>query len=292
MRQFVASSYRDLRARQAEMDDETQTPASVDPIRGAIEPLWRNIRTVWKFYWKMAWQPRQFAAQHIRTIEKTAITEASQHFIWLAGCYAALVGFLYANGLSQFIQKLLQQVQQVFKESGVEPPLPFPSQDVLNFELNYMKYFIIFQFILTFPMAAILWLITRRQQLSFSRSLLIFMHPFNLTVGGGIFLMLAFLPVVIYAYLSGFSGFANTEQEFQVPLYAIIAFITWLLVYMFFLFRVFIVGPNLIAGTLDSNFWHGFRQFYLSAFLALSLFIMLELFLLYIFFPKMKIIGI
>jgi hypothetical protein len=115
MRQFVASSYRDLRARQAEMDDETQTPASVDPIRGAIEPLWRNIRTVWKFYWKMAWQPRQFAAQHIRTIEKTAITEASQHFIWLAGCYAALVGFLFANGLSQFIQKLLQQVQQVFK---------------------------------------------------------------------------------------------------------------------------------------------------------------------------------
>jgi hypothetical protein len=123
------------------------------------------------------------------------------------------------------------------------------------------------------------------------------MHPFNLTFGGGIFLILAFLPVVIYAYLSGFSGFANTEQEFQVPLfqvplYAIIAFITWLLVYMFFLFRVFIVGHNIIAGTLDSNFWHGFRQFYLSAFLALSLFIMLQLFLLYIFFPKMKIIGI
>jgi len=169
------------------MNSTNEPPAPIDPLRAAIDPFIRNIRTVCKFYWEMAWRPRHFAEEHIRTPEVTSISRAVKHFLWLAA-YSSTVGVLATDVATLMGQKRTESAFQFAKvyQTFIYTSLVFAQMA---------------------PMAGILWLLTRRRAFSFSRSLLIFMHSFNLTLAAMLLVFSVLFVVTVpllYAYSHGF----------------------------------------------------------------------------------------
>ena len=131
------------------MNGETQTPTPVDPLAAAIEPFRRRIRTLGMFYWEMAWRPHHFAEEPIRTPEPTSITRAVKHAVGMAAFWSGMQSFAF------YLAKLLAQNpnETAFEVSGSLQTFVFVSAFFLQ----------------VVPMAVVLWLLTRRQALSFSR---------------------------------------------------------------------------------------------------------------------------
>jgi hypothetical protein len=231
------------------MNTTNQPPAPVDPLRAAIEPFRRNIRTVCKFYWEMAWRPRHFAEEHIRTPEVTSISRAVKHFLWLA-TYRSTVLVLATD-----VARLMGQK---------------PTESEFQFAKVYETFiFTSLLFVQIVPMAAILWLLTRRRAFSFSQSLLIFIHSFNVVFAAMLLVISALFIITLpflYAYRSGFM------PALPHPIYV------WLLIVSVILsipilyieYRTMIVVPaNLTAGALDLKFWQGLWRYGLSVIVVL-----------------------
>ncbi len=233
------------------MADQAPIPP-VDPLRAALEPFGRTIRTVWTFYWDMAWRPRPFGEQHIRTPEVTSIKRAAKHFFWLVTFFSAMNTFLYDFG------KFLGQ-----------KPAPI---EISKFYLTFI--FSSMAFAQAVPMAAMLSLFTRRYALGFSRALLIFMHTFNLFIGATILLLLAMVlvevPFEFYGYLTGAipaSFDPNNPPDLDNPLFRslMILSIPVFGVFLYISYRGFIVVPaELIAGAVNLKFWQALWRYGLS----------------------------
>ena len=129
------------------MQDETKPHTPIDPLSAALAPFSRNAKTIWHFYWEMAWRPRHFSEKYIRTPDKTSITRAVKHTFWLTACLAALLGFNSAVG-------------------GILDIKP-QAHNPFVFMAIYLPFFINFGLVLsTIPMATILWLLTKNGGLS------------------------------------------------------------------------------------------------------------------------------
>jgi len=228
------------------MNTTNQPPAPVDPLRAAIEPFRRNIRTVCKFYWEMAWRPRHFAEEHIRTPEVTSISRAVKHFLWFAA----------------YRSTVLVLATDVARLMGQKPP-----ESAFQFAKVYETFiFTSLLFVQIVPMAAILWLLTRRRALSFSQSLLIFIHSFNVGFAAMLLVISALFVITVpflYAYSSGF-------MPAPPALWLLIVLGILSIPILYIEYRTMIVVPaNLIAGALDLKFWQGLWRYGLSVIVVL-----------------------
>ena len=225
---------------------EPRTPAPVYPIVAAIKPVVRKVRGVFKLYREMAWRPRQFAEERIRTPASKSISTAVKHTIWIGGFWSGLVGL--QNELTKF-------------------PGDKPIEAIIGKSFVFVGVIAL----TSIPIALVLWLLTRAKGSSLSRTLLIVVHSFNLQFGALMMLLAAMVPVtvplVIILYVHGLwpdptnPSFVGSHSFWIIWSF----FIPAVIVQLYIFYRTFlIVPPNLIAGTFNVGYWAGLWRYVLS----------------------------
>jgi hypothetical protein len=239
-------------------DTEAQRPT--EPVLAAIEPFWRKTISVYSFYWKMAWRPRQFAEEYLLVPTPESITKVVKHTLWLAGFTSAMVS-------------VLGSIPGLLGLGKLESPPGF----LITFLVVLLAAFHVI------PMAGVLWTLTKRYHASISQAILLFINTFNIILASTLILYIVgtifYIPWMIFVYFGRFLRYKNTEHDesfadwFFTSAYSktyTILFGTVVVSWLFVCGYIFLFSaPELIAGTIKTSYWRALWRFLVSVLVPL-----------------------
>jgi hypothetical protein len=230
--------------------NDRQAERQTEPALAALEPFINQAISIWNFYWKMAWHPRLFAEEYLQAPTATLITNTVKQTVWLVGFSSAMTTFVgWVAGY------MMPNVSSI---SGFATS--FVALTLLGLQI--------------IPMAGMLWLLTRRYNVSISQALLFFNSVFNLFLAATLLLYsiigLVAIPFLLFVFYFRFP--AGATDPFFTWFFASIYW-NWYLgllmtmgLYCLVIWgRIFLFSaPSMIAGTLKTSYWCGLWRLLVS----------------------------
>ena len=234
---------------------DIDAPGPTEPVLVAIEPFRRKAASLWTFYWKMAWRPRQFAEEFLWAPTAASITRAVKHTLWLAGFWSAMVGLVASVG----------DIMGLPKASALS-----------SFAVTFVTVTLVALQVI--PMAGMLWLLTRRHSIWISQTLLFFVDAFNLFLASTFLIYSVIgaigIPFQLFVYFFRFrSSVPVVDGEAFLVWFNSSSYWTWYLVLLFTMGtacfvtwgRIFLfAAPQMIASMIRASYWQGFWRLLLS----------------------------
>lgn len=231
-----------------------QVQRPTEPVLAAIKPFLHKGISIWTFYWKLAWRPRQFAEEYLQVPTAALITKSVKQTLWLAGFWSAMVS------LSGSVAGLM----------GVK------AGPLSGFVMTFVTVTLIGLQVI--PMAGMLWLLARRFHTSISQALLVFVSTFNLFLGATLLIYSIIgaigVPFQLFVYYFRFPGETRqTDPDSFVAWFSAssywklyIALLSIMGVSCVFAWgRIFfLTAPAVIAGMLKTSYWHGLWRLLVS----------------------------
>jgi hypothetical protein len=244
-----------LARKNAMNDSQAQQPT--EPILAAIKPFLNKAISIWNFYWKMAWHPRQFADEYLQVPTAATITKAVKHTFWLAGFWAAMSSFV----------------------GSVGGWMGAPNGSFSEFVMIFVTIAMIGLQVI--PMAGVLWLLTRRYHTSISQTLLFFISMYNLFLGATLLIYsivgAVAIPFQLILYLSH-SLTETTDFQSFVDWFKASGYWKWYIALLIIMGTscafawcqvFFFAAPAMIAGTIRTSYWHGLWRLFVSILIPL-----------------------